>query len=363
MSQVLENSAPNASGKSLRPNNFDLIRLIAAIQVVIVHGVEHLALRDGVNGYLWFWVNAFPGVPIFFVISGFLISRSWERDSYIKPYTINRFLRIYPALFFCFLLSVVSILIAAPSLIFEANYVELVMWCLSQLTFVQFFNPTFLRPYGVGVVNGSLWTIPVELQFYIALPVVYWALGLRNAKRNSELLGLILVFLLFAVLYAELLPRILPGIALKFVGVTMLPYFWMFLLGVIAQRNWAAISPYIENRLPFWVLAYIVSVFIFSNLGMTATGNGQFPILTLVLAGLVLSVAFSFRGVSEYVLRGNDISYGVYIYHMVVINFVLSYGVGREWTSLLLVLLVTVALAIVSWTQVERIALRLKFGR
>ena len=40
-------------------------------------------------------------------------------------------------------------------------------------------HPDFLRGYGVGVLNGSLWTIPVELQFYALVPLIYWSLSLR----------------------------------------------------------------------------------------------------------------------------------------------------------------------------------------
>lgn len=52
---------------SLRPNNFDLVRLVAAMQVVIHHSIEHLELA-GFSGFLaWivFILRMFPGVPIF----------------------------------------------------------------------------------------------------------------------------------------------------------------------------------------------------------------------------------------------------------------------------------------------------------
>jgi peptidoglycan/LPS O-acetylase OafA/YrhL len=53
---------------------------------------------------------------------------------------------------------------------------------LAQLSIVQFYNPDFLRGYGVGVLNGSLWTISVELQFYVMLPWV-WTFTAYGRKR------------------------------------------------------------------------------------------------------------------------------------------------------------------------------------
>ena len=68
-----------------RENNFDAIRLVAASQVMVVHRMEHLhvsmpALRSV--------ITAFPGVPAFFFISGFLISASWERNPDLRIFGI-----------------------------------------------------------------------------------------------------------------------------------------------------------------------------------------------------------------------------------------------------------------------------------
>lgn len=65
-----------------RENNFDLIRLFAALQVLLGHGINHLQIL----GYdeILDVISFFPGVMVFFVISGFLITRSYINCSIKK---------------------------------------------------------------------------------------------------------------------------------------------------------------------------------------------------------------------------------------------------------------------------------------
>lgn len=150
----------------MKINNFDLIRLFAASQVIIIHTVNHLNIA---KPFFWSLLGAFPGVPIFFVISGFLISASYERSSTLKNYAINRLLRIYPGLWCCVL---ITIFVAS---FFGVNFLnsQAPSWVASQFL-GAIYTPKFLNNFGFGSYNGSLWTIPLELQFYIALPFFYW---------------------------------------------------------------------------------------------------------------------------------------------------------------------------------------------
>ena len=66
-----------------RINNFDLIRLLAAFQVVIAHGIIHLKINNPLSS-LSYILNYFPGVIVFFTISGFLITSSLQRNINIK---------------------------------------------------------------------------------------------------------------------------------------------------------------------------------------------------------------------------------------------------------------------------------------
>lgn len=60
-----------------RQNNFDLLRLVAATQVALLHGMDHLGVPHNPVTQVLAWL---PGVPAFFFISGFLISASKGRQ-------------------------------------------------------------------------------------------------------------------------------------------------------------------------------------------------------------------------------------------------------------------------------------------
>lgn len=80
-----------------RDNCFNFIRLIAALQVFFGHASEHLfvPMPSGVKEIWW----AFRGVPIFFILSGFLIWNSLERQTSFFTYCKKRLLRLYPELY------------------------------------------------------------------------------------------------------------------------------------------------------------------------------------------------------------------------------------------------------------------------
>ena len=92
---------------------------------------------------------------------------------------------------------------------------------------------------------------------------------------------------------------------------------------------------------------------------MMAGGNRMNPVASIVIAGVVLSAAFTVPGIGNCLLRRNDISYGVYIYHMPVVNALLFLGCSGA-LGMLLLLSVTILLGVLSWVFVERPALSLK---
>ena len=351
-----------------RTNNFDLIRLLAATQVVLLHAA--LLLKPQSNAaydYLTQWLIYFPGVPIFFTTSGFLVYWSFERNSdKIRQFFKNRFLRIYPALWVSFTLTIVLLLSFREITLSTFGRMDFLGWVLRQVTFFQFGTPDILRHWGDGQVNRSLWTISIELQFYTLLPLIYFFLK-RFGKR--QMIGWAILFvgsICAFVLVNELSPE---NIIHKLKWLCVGSYLFNFLMGIAFYIWWDRVKEFIENRFFYWLGAYLAFILLFGKwLGWYHSWPyTPDPIRILgyaLLSIMTMSFAFSFNTISERLLRGYDISYGLYIYHGLVLNCFIAFGWMYQWNWLpVMVLAASCVLGVLSWIFVERPFLRLKTGK
>lgn len=366
MSYDFSSRPPTDAGRSfltlelgdLGQNNFDLIRLFAASQVAVLHIIGHLQLPGSLFNALA-WILAYvPGVPVFFLVSGFLISRSYLRSPSWLEYSWNRLLRLYPALVVCFVLSVA--LVWATGYLRQAapSWESFGVWALAQLTILQVYNPDFMREFGVGVLNGSLWTIPVEMQFYIMLPLLFALTRLRQVP-------LMVVTLVFMGLYTLHAIAVLPNAVWRsLLGVTFIPWIGLFLLGVMASLHWERLKPWVVGRFWTWLLIYVgmhvATAYLLPGYGRL--GNGLSVIFVIGLAGLVLSAAYTASDLSDRILRRNDISYGIYIYHMPIVNVLIYLGFTGSSLAGVIGFFGVVILASLSWALIEKPTLRLKTG-
>lgn len=274
-----------------RINNFDMLRTIAALQVVVVHGIEHfeLTVSAGISTLL----ALFPGVPIFFFISGFLITASLVRNPNLVYYFQNRFLRIFPGLWFSFFVSL-TILFAFDQLVYDSR---LLVWILAQVTVFQFYNPDFLRGFGVGVINGSLWTIPVELQFYLFLPFLVYLTAKLKDKKYFNFLALMFVTLLIAFNWFNYSHTGADkNILVKLFAVSLAPHLYMFLLGALFYRYFDPVYRLLTGRFVYMLLAYLTISVLAYAADFRPFGNGINPVSYCFLAFVVFSFAYSWGG-------------------------------------------------------------------
>lgn len=345
-----------------RKNNFDLIRLIAALQVLIWHGATHFNVTEKIYNFLVVLYH-FPGVPIFFTISGFLISYSLERNNFnLRQYFKNRSLRIYPALWICTI--VTAILLASFGKV--TSFKDFIYWFLAQITFFQFYASETLKQWGTSHPNGSLWSIAVELQFYFVLPLILYIVNLSNNKLYINLIVLVLFLLSILVKYLiSTNPTILQNeLYVKLLNNTVLMYLHFFLTGIAIYKNFDWLFPFLKDKVFIWLFIYMVYVLIVKfwlKLYDTNYEIGFWGVVAnTILSLLTLSFAFSFTDLSHRLLRENDISYGIYIYHMPIVNTMISLGYKGSIWNLCILTVITSILAFISWKLIEQRILKMK---
>lgn len=353
-----------------RQNNFDLIRLLAAAQVVLAHAIGHTGLVHQLPPWgrqVFDALLLLPGVPVFFVISGFLITRSFERDPQdLKGYFWRRGLRIFPAMWVCLVATLAALGVfgfLGMDFVFSKTFAA---WLAGQVSFAQFYNPEHFRGFGIGVANGALWTITVELQFYALVPLLYW-LGRRLGSASAVIsTGLFLAsFAAYCVMDHQVNgPGGFTGapLAFKLLHVTLAPHLWMFMLGIFLHRHFDRVRPWLEGRFLWYFAAYAAFMAALHHLVAFRSLPfylGYLPSRAL-LALATISAAYSARSLSAKLLRGTDLSYGTYLYHSVVINVFVELGWMSALSAVIWVFALSIGLALLSWHAVEKPALARK---
>jgi peptidoglycan/LPS O-acetylase OafA/YrhL len=296
--------------------NFDLMRLIAALLVVVSHtfplagkapltivGVEDLGAL---------------GVSIFFVISGFLVSASYVRDP--KAYLVKRLLRIEPGLIAALTITVVALGFMTTAAAGEYAP-KAAMYVLRNAMFLPTDHDLpglFASNPMPGVVNGVLWTLRLEVAFYGVLMLI-------RADRRVVLALAIACGAVWAGMSV-----ITPGWAEE--RATRIAF--------LAARNGllffaGAAIQLMALRIPLWLAG--ASVLAFPIVGPLALPTA---VLGLARPGKLPA----------------DLSYGIYIYAFPVQQVLAGYG----WLNLPVALLAVLPFAAFSWFLVERPALKLK---
>ncbi len=339
-----------------------MIRLIAALQVLILHHFGFFF--NNIDAETIKWVERliwnFPGVNVFFIVSGYLILQSLERNQPLA-FLKKRLKRIYPALLVCFLLTV-ALLIFLNSLTFqELLSKDFAQWTAAQLTIFQFYNPEIVRDFGISPPNGALWTISVELQFYIFIALL-WYLSLRDKSKKQQNLTLLLWFVLSA-LYNYLFNRYLSpeSLVFKLSFVFVGSYLYFFLAGAFIYINRVYFIEKFEGRALLWI-----SIFLLTNITLDYFNvryhryvfNFLSFAMLILLIGLIFSLAYTRTDISNKLLNGNDISYGIYIYQMPVINLFVHLHLNTTIYEFLLSMVLCVVLGILSWFLVEKRVLK-----
>jgi peptidoglycan/LPS O-acetylase OafA/YrhL len=334
-----------------RANAFNALRLFLAAMVV----VQHAALTGGYQLaeplYVLFGELAVDG---FFVISGFLLARSWLRRPLWGRYLWHRFVRIFPAFWVCLLVTafvIAPLAAAVQGLSWSAFWSEPngplgYVWRNSLLWIQQ--TAISSTPAGVPLPyewNASLWTLYWEFLCYLVLLV----LGVWGVLRRTPYVVIWLAGLLWLVFVVQAFHDDFDTwVNTSFTALVLPRLGLMFLLGAafFLFARYVPVSGVIAAAAGAFVIAALAGPYDFRLIG------------ALPLAYLVLW--FGVRAPIRWGLR-HDLSYGLYIYAFPMQQILVIAGVSFGWiASAVLAVLMTLPLAAFSWFVVERPMLRRK---
>lgn len=327
-------------------NNFTAIRFLLAFIVVLCH----LSELSEVPAFAFLYENLSSMLAIhgFFIISGFLIYRSYLRNPQWKKYIIKRLKRILPA--YIAVVLICAIALASVSTLKSYEYfLNPGFW---KYLLTNFLTLNFLQPDLPGVfqnnlytaVNGSLWTIKVELAFYFLLPVIVWIL--LKTKEHYHIWVFTAIYILsiaysetFLYLYEKTgreifntLNRQLPGKLAYFVSGMILYYFF-------------------ESFKKYSSLHFILSLII---LILARVFESEWPVplsLGIVIIYMVLCTPPWFSKLDKH-----DYSYGIYLWHFPIIQTFTALHLfdKNPWIMFVAAILLIFTIAAISWYGLER---------
>ena len=324
-----------------RHNNFDLLRLLFASIVVLYHCYD-LSFNPS---YLWISriVSANLAVQGFFAMSGFLVVGSYDHSSTLTSYLSKRGRRILPAywaaLIFTLLLGCYFSTLPLGSFLKSTSTWKYVG---ASLCFANFLHPALPGLFEgnpvMPSVNGSLWTIKLEVMFYLSVPVIVWLC--RRVGQWQALAGLFLA----SVIYSETMQQLHhPTLASQLPG-----QLCFFMVGAAAYyySAWC-------KRHAGWVWLIAIGCYLLSVL----LGWLAFRAIGVSLG--VISVAILLPPVGKPAKYG-DFSYGTYVFHFPVIQTCIAVGLvtSHPERALGFILLSVAALSFLSWNLIEKPFLR-----
>ncbi|WP_084219344.1 acyltransferase family protein [Spirillospora albida] len=378
-------AAPPISGHQ---NTLDGLRAVAALAVLVYHVSADAGSLTNPDGARWLFNGGQLGVPVFFVLSGLLLYRPWAAavlDGRPKPgtgsYLWKRALRILPALW-------VLVLVYMATL-GRGHIDDPVTWA-ALLTLTQTLIPDQWWPPLGPPELGQLWSLAVEVGWYLLLPATasvlgWWALRTRSPDvgvRAKRLLIAIGAYGALSFPYTVLMfwPGHRPGL-----GMWPPRYFAWFAIGMALAvvTVWARL----DERRPVaelcravsdsWAACWTAAAMFFVIAATPVTGPLWLAkdlfwtsVLDLVFSGLcaaalVAPVALAPAGhpalgavLGNRVMRFlGRISYGLFLWQLIIIHpwFVQTNRLhqGDMALDLPLLTVATIAAAVVSYYLVE----------
>lgn len=328
---------------------FDLLRIVAAVVVILSHAFPLSGHPEPVATFLGDYGLTFGALAVatFFVISGFLITMSWNISPRAVPYAVKRLARIWPA----FLIVVFAAAFVVGPLVTTLSARE---YFTNRQTWSYVAHNVFMSPikyhlpgvFGTlphHAVNGSLWTLPYEVLAYIGV-LLLGLVGLMS-KRAVVLTMFIVALIVFRLDVAS--HRLHMNIDVG--GMT-----FALLLGLGTWFLAGATLYLYRDRLP-WSYSVAAGALAATVLG---AATGEAVLFFVGFSYLVVFVGTRQWAGAERVHRFGDPSYGIYLYAFPIQQLLVLAGIRGAWSLFLAATPITIVFGYASWHVIERPAMR-----
>ncbi|EHZ2591254.1 acyltransferase [Vibrio parahaemolyticus] len=316
----------------MKENNFNLLRFILACIVLLYHA---MTLN---NIELYQYVPAKFAVYAFFSISGFFIINSWVNRRQLGYYFCSRFFRLYPLYFVVIASSVIYGLYNYSGTFIEYFRDGALKYFLVNASFLNFMAPDLpeiFKGNNISAVNGSLWTLKIEVMFYVLVPLVFFSSTINTKK-------LALVYYIFSIILYYFVDFIVDKlefpIQFKHQLPSMLSFFFIgyLILSSKIKNVWLILMLIVS------LIGYFFDLFVFS---------------ALFISVLVYIFAYKIK-LPKLPKKLGDLSYGIYIWHFPIIQILISHSLFEcFYVGFLITVLIVFLLSFFSWQFIEKQAI------
>jgi peptidoglycan/LPS O-acetylase OafA/YrhL len=329
-----------------RDNNTQLLRLLAATGVIAFHSralsgawSDHPLFRlngDGNLGSL--------GVSCFFVLSGFLVTQSWQRRPHLLAFLSARALRIYPGLVVAVMLSIflagLSSKIPWDSFLTDPMTIAFARHNALGWRIEYYLPGAFNTNIYPNAVNGSLWTLGVELRLYVGVAVLgFCGILARRRLWAATLVALVALFIAEPQWFPRSIRDSRGGEVALLFALGSLAYVWRERIALSLVVVTVGVATYLWN----------------------AGGIVRGAWVSVFIAYSVLVLAYHPRVQLPRLNRGGDYSYGLYVYAFPVQQIIMFHALKLTPVELFVQsFIATLGLAAVSWHFLEHPMLSLK---
>lgn len=327
----------------IKRNSFNEVRLILSFIVYLAH----TSVLASANDFTWLLKKFDSEFAItgFFAISGYLVTHSYFRSKSLHLYFLKRVRRIYPAyilvILYCLMIGKLT-----SNLEFSSFFInqETFNYILANLSFLNFLCPDLpgsLTENKIVALNGSLWTIKVEIMLYVSLPFIL--LLFRKFSITFIMISILVLGVAWEVFFNEYVDHPLgQTIARQFPA--QLPYFAVgSILAMLAVRNLYKVAI---------LVIFIAHYFYFSDF----LNESFLTLVNMVLVPCFVIFVAKSRIMAIRIGRIGDLSYGVYLFHFPTIQLFEYFDFYQQNIVLSLIgsTLIILILAYLSWHVVEK---------